>query len=234
MALSFPVNRWAAFGTHLLFSFLALCVLSAYLYLIWYPGALFSGAGGWQGIRIVAGVDLIVGPLLTLIVFNLAKPRAELIRDLSLIGLLQLSCICAGLYVVYGERPAAAIYIYDRFVVVKEKDFRSVEGLADEFQVRPFYALIEDVDNPVRLMHEGMMSALNHRPVIELQSERYVPLPDAAEALHQLFSQGEAEEIELNVGDSDCISVSMESAYGEGTACFNLRTKTLVGFMGTL
>lgn len=61
--------------------------------------------------RIIIGVDLILGPLLTLIVFRSGKPGLEF--DLSTIVTLQVVCLAAGLYIVYSERPIFFIY-YDK------------------------------------------------------------------------------------------------------------------------
>ncbi|KAB0769044.1 hypothetical protein F7O87_33620, partial [Pseudomonas aeruginosa] len=66
----FAGSRWRAFFIHLLISLAIFIVLLAIICLWWYPGALFEIAGGWQGVRIVAAVDMVLGPLLTLVVYD--------------------------------------------------------------------------------------------------------------------------------------------------------------------
>jgi len=39
---------------------------------------------------LMLGVDVVLGPLVTLVVFNTRKPRAELVRDLAVVVLVQL------------------------------------------------------------------------------------------------------------------------------------------------
>lgn len=118
-----PKNRWWACAAHFAFSLLIFFGLLGVIVYLWYPGALFAAAGGWQGIRIVAGVDLVLGPLLTLIVYNLAKPRWLLYRDLAIVGAIQFSCLVAGVAIVYMERPVAVVYCLDRFYTMKQSEF---------------------------------------------------------------------------------------------------------------
>ena len=89
-----------------MFVFLAYLVLAH-----WFPSFFYSIDGGWEGMRIIIGVDLILGPSLTLMVFKVGKPGLKL--DLTLIGLFQSICLMAGVYVVYSERPLFFIY-YDQ------------------------------------------------------------------------------------------------------------------------
>lgn len=70
-------NRFQAFGIHLLISFILFLFLAAIIKFFWYPGLLFETEGGWEGIKLIAGVDLVIGPLLTLIVYNIKKPELK-------------------------------------------------------------------------------------------------------------------------------------------------------------
>ncbi len=85
------MSRWQAFGIHLVISTLLLLAMLAIILLLWYPGLLFSVDGGWMGLRIVIGVDLVLGPLLTLVVFKAGKPGLKF--DLSCIAAFQLICM---------------------------------------------------------------------------------------------------------------------------------------------
>jgi len=76
----------------------------------WYPTPHFSLSGGWDGLKILAGVDLVLGPLLTLVVFNIKKPKKELVMDLSLIVLMQFAALGWGLNAVYQQRPVATVF----------------------------------------------------------------------------------------------------------------------------
>lgn len=103
-----PKSRWYAFAIHLLISLAIFILLAALIIYVWYPGFLFYTDGGWQGLRLLAGVDFIIGPILTLVVYKAGKPG--LARDLFVIGLIQAACLFAGLWLVHQERTLAVVY----------------------------------------------------------------------------------------------------------------------------
>ena len=89
------MNRWQASAIHFGISLTVFLILLAVILLVWYPGILFSIDGGWTGLRIVMGVDLVLGPLLTLVVFKLGKPGLKF--DLSCIVIAQIACMTWGM-----------------------------------------------------------------------------------------------------------------------------------------
>ncbi|MBB3048452.1 hypothetical protein FHR99_002726 [Litorivivens lipolytica] len=103
-------HKCLATGIHLSLS-LAVFAVALYLILaVWYPGLLFHIDGGWQGVRIMIAVDLVLGPLLTFIVFNPSKPKREIKLDLSLIALVQIAALCWGFWAVNHVKPLALAY----------------------------------------------------------------------------------------------------------------------------
>lgn len=105
------MSRYQASFYHFLIS-LGIFVVLAYLVLVqWYPDFFFAIDGGWEGMRIIIGVDLILGPLLTLVVFKAGKPGLKF--DLMMIALIQGGALIAGTWIVYSERPTFFVY-YDR------------------------------------------------------------------------------------------------------------------------
>ncbi len=74
-------SRLSAAGIHLTLS-LAVAALAAWLVFgLWYPYPYREISGGRHLFLIVMAVDVIMGPLRTLAVFNRNKPTAELRRD---------------------------------------------------------------------------------------------------------------------------------------------------------
>lgn len=126
--LSVTLRRRAfAAGVHLLIS-LAVAALTALLVLwLWYPSPYDVLAGGRGLFWLVVSVDVVMGPLLTFVVFNERKPRKELVRDLALIGLMQLGALIYGLHTVYVVRPVALVFEVDSFRVVTASDVRLEE-----------------------------------------------------------------------------------------------------------
>ncbi len=114
--------RLQASGLHLGIS-LAIALLAALLVFgLWYPYPYRETSGGRELFLIVVAVDVILGPLITLAVFNLRKPRSELVRDLAIVGLIQLAALGYGLWTVFVARPVHLVFEYDRFRVVHAVD----------------------------------------------------------------------------------------------------------------
>lgn len=116
---------------------LSLIIFAVALYLIvaiWYPGLLFTVDGGWQGVRIMVGVDLVLGPLLTLIVFNPGKPRREIATDLGLIALIQMAALCWGFWAVNHVKPLALSYHSGIVQSVIKEDIGPQEATAEDIR----------------------------------------------------------------------------------------------------
>jgi len=101
-------SRWHAFAAHLLISLLLFIAMCLIIVVYWYPGVLFTTEGGWQGVKLIAGIDFIIGPILTLLVYK--KGKKSLKFDLTVIATLQVVCITFGMYVVHHSRPAVIAY----------------------------------------------------------------------------------------------------------------------------
>lgn len=136
---NFWQSRLKAAGIHLAIS-LAIAAMAALLvFLVWYPYPYREISGGRELFLIVVAVDVIMGPLMTLAVFNLKKPRKELLRDLTVIGLLQLAALGYGLWTVAVARPVHLVFEIDRFRVVHAIDIEPVllKRAAPAFQQLP-------------------------------------------------------------------------------------------------
>lgn len=182
-----PRNRWQAFGIHLGLSFLLFLVLAAIIKFLWYPGVLFATEGGWQGMRLIAGVDLVIGPLLTLLVYNLAKP--ELRRDLAIIGLLQTACIIGGMFVVADNRPIVITYTQGSFQTFGRHRFEDHAINLNSHPLlqgrKPVWLYIDLPEDRRERLALTVQSA--RRGGVELNTELYRPY---TQALPQLPHQG--------------------------------------------
>lgn len=114
------MSRWKAAGIHLSISALIGLIVLSLLFLVWYPSPYFKASGGQELTLILLGVDLVLGPLLTLVVFKAGKKSLKF--DLSVIALLQLSALLYGLHVIVQARPAFIVAAVDRFKVVAAND----------------------------------------------------------------------------------------------------------------
>lgn len=107
---------------HLGLSVLVAAAVAILVFLVWYPYPYREVSAGRELFLIVISVDVVLGPLLTLAVFNIRKPRAELVRDLAIVALLQLSGLAYGLWTVDQARPVHLVFEIDRFRVVHRVD----------------------------------------------------------------------------------------------------------------
>lgn len=110
------MSRWKAAAIHLSFSILIGLIATTVIFGIWYPPPFSQAAGGEKLILVLLGVDLALGPLLTLVVYRQGKKGMRL--DLTVIATLQLCALLYGVSVVSQARPAFVVGAIDRFVIV--------------------------------------------------------------------------------------------------------------------
>jgi hypothetical protein len=97
--------RLTAFGRHLLGSASALTLVLGGLYLGWYRWPGWYLASALYVVGIVALVDVVLGPTLTLIVAHPGKPRRVLARDIAVIVTVQLVALVYGTVTLWKGRP---------------------------------------------------------------------------------------------------------------------------------
>lgn len=96
---------------HLGLSVVLFAVVMYLITQIWYPGALFWADGGVQATQLVFGVDLILGPLMTLIIYSPLKSLRERIFDMLIIGVIQVGALFWGVHNVYSQYPVGIVLI---------------------------------------------------------------------------------------------------------------------------
>ncbi|HEV7610455.1 MAG TPA: hypothetical protein VGO37_01095 [Steroidobacteraceae bacterium] len=106
------------------------CALSLVL------GALCVGWYHWPGwyltdvvhvVIVMAGVDVVVGPLLTFVIARSSKPRRELVRDISMIVVVQLLALIYGTVSLWNGRPLYYAYSETVLQLVQAYDIDSEE-----------------------------------------------------------------------------------------------------------
>jgi hypothetical protein len=97
--------RLKVFGLHLLASATTLSLLVGSLYFGWYrwPGWYLADAA--HVVLVMIGVDVVLGPLLTLIVASSTKLRRVLARDIAIIVAVQLCALGYGTVSLWNGRP---------------------------------------------------------------------------------------------------------------------------------
>lgn len=128
------IYKLKAFSWHLLASLIIAFISLLIVFFVWYPQPLYQATGVIKIFSIMLGIDIILGPLLTFMVY---KPNKKTLKfDLTVIVLLQLAAFTYGFYHVYDGRPAWIVYNVDRFDLVKnnEIDSRKLKNALPEYQ----------------------------------------------------------------------------------------------------
>ncbi|WP_157896512.1 hypothetical protein [Acidovorax carolinensis] len=121
--MTLPRPRLAlAAGLHVLLSAVVLVLVALLVFALWFPSPLGQLAGGLRLFWTIVGVDLVCGPLLTLLLYRSTKTRLALAVDYSLIALLQLAALAYGLQTLAHARPLAQVFEVDRFRLVSYAD----------------------------------------------------------------------------------------------------------------
>lgn len=130
--------RLLCFGSHLLVSFIVALVSIFLVFWLWYPSPLDKALGVANIFLLLLCIDVIVGPLLTLMVAKQGKRTLKI--DLLTIGVIQLAALIYGLNIVAQGRPVWIVYDSGRFEVVQA-----------------YEAVIDPTEKSASIFHLGLM-----------------------------------------------------------------------------
>lgn len=102
------MNRISAFLSHLLISIIIVSSVIGLAIFFWYPYPFARIFNLWDALKIVAFVDVVLGPLLTLTVFKPGKPGLKF--DLYFIATVQILALSYGVWTTYQSRPVLMTY----------------------------------------------------------------------------------------------------------------------------
>ncbi|KIF81725.1 hypothetical protein [Noviherbaspirillum autotrophicum] len=109
-------KRLRASLVHLLISLFLVSSVLAFVLLICYPNPYYKIMGVHKLLFILALVDICLGPLITLVIFNPAKKWLK--YELMLIGILQLSALAYGTTTIFVGRPVYIVFDENGFTLV--------------------------------------------------------------------------------------------------------------------
>jgi len=171
------ITRLKAFAIHIGISVTIFLCLLVLLLGYWYKAPFFDLEDGPRAIQIIIFVDLVLGPLLTLIVFKPGKPGLKF--DISLIAIFQLSALVYGIWMIQVARPVTVFLSYDALYIasyrtikesnISKTDIDKIVGLEPTF----FYINLPK-DQPDFLATS--MQALKEGGAIELLYKYAEPL----------------------------------------------------------
>ena len=107
---------------HLAVNFVVAGLVAVLVFAVWYPQPYRQMLGGLALFSLVAAIDLVCGPVLTAVLANPKKSKREMLIDIVLVTIIQLSALAYGLHMVAIARPVAVVFEVDRFTVVSAVD----------------------------------------------------------------------------------------------------------------
>jgi putative fimbrial protein len=172
--------RFKVAGIHLLCSGLvALCGLYL-VFNVWHPDPLQKAVGVTRIFLIMLGIDVVLGPLLTLIVAS-SKEKKTLKFDLLVILIIQFSAYLYGMYSIAISRPVYLAFDKVRFEIVQADTVSrdSAKVVLPEYRnnpwfspqwlaVRPYKDVAEQNERTFLELQEGISPAM--------QADLYQPI----------------------------------------------------------
>jgi len=226
------MSRSRAFLIHLAISLGVLAVALVIILGSWYPGQ-FILAGGLEGLAILAGVTLVLGPVLTLVIFNPGKKKVLIKLDLVLIALIQISSIGFGLWIIYQERPLLQVLADDGVHVISASEL-AVYGMdvsALHLPDSPPHNVVLDIPitdlsglNQLKLIHQ----LVNKKPII-LSEEIYIhgsdfdpgELGKRISFILKTLPNSSRNQIASLEKRPDCSWIPLISIHTSGIGCYN-------------
>lgn len=123
-------TRTHATAIHLAISFAIATLTALVVFFLWYPYPYSKISGGLKMFWVLVAIDIVVGPVLTFIVFTPTKKRRELLFDLSVIGVFQIAALGYGLWSISMARPTYLVFENNQFTIVRAIDVPPAQGNA--------------------------------------------------------------------------------------------------------
>jgi len=118
-----PPRRFAFL--HFIISSVIALLCAVLVFFVWYPYPYYDLSGGKDLFILLVSVDVISGPLITLIVYDPKKSRTKLLFDLCVVFIIQLAALGYGLFNMALARPILVAFERDQFRVVTLSDINN-------------------------------------------------------------------------------------------------------------
>lgn len=216
-------HRIKFFIIHLLTSFFIISISIGIVFFIWYPSPLAKALGVTNIFIILFAVDMVIGPLLTLLVYKEGKKTLKF--DLTVIIVIQLVAFIYGFYIISQGRPAWIVFNTYRFdtITVNEIDQRKI--IRSPYQVSPYLGpkwaalvLPQDLKKKNDIIEDAIFSGVD----IVQRPNLYVPLMKQKQLL-QRYARPIAELSEYNSSHKIAYQISQ---FPEATAWLPLRARS--------
>jgi len=177
-------NKFIASGLHLLLSLFLVSIIIGLVIFFWYPLDLIGITNFKDIVLLIISIDLVLGPLLTFVVFNNNKKSLKF--DLVVIGAIQIGALAYGIYFLYLDHPVYVTYAKGSFNLVNAKYAKPENAKFKEYQVTKlstanlaYSEIPTDVIEKNRLLDESMSGG----PDLEERVDLYKPYQENLDSI---------------------------------------------------
>lgn len=187
---------------HLTASLFAAALVYAWVVIVWFPGALFGAAAGKDLMQLMIAVDVVLGPVITLIIFNPLKTSLK--KDLAVIVAIQVLFLFYGVWSIYSARPVYMAFVENRFYLVTANEIDPLDQAKAvlEFQSMPSLGPILVGTEPPKdqkILQDLMFAGLRKMGIQNLP-QYFLPFSEVAA---QVVSRAASAEVMTNATDPD-------------------------------
>lgn len=181
-------KRLKFFFGHLSSSICVALIIVSLVFFVWYPTPLATAVGVTHIFLMMLIIDVIVGPILGLLVYQEGKKTLKF--DLGVIIVLQISALCYGIYSIEQGRPIWIAYNVDRFELVRKNEVITdhIQQAQLQFQqpswFKPQYIAVE-LAKDVQQHNNDMFTEVLGGISIAQRPERYIELAQAKTQIQQ-------------------------------------------------
>lgn len=186
-----PRTRSRFFLLRLALTALFLMVLLGLAALDWYPGLLLQMSGTSRQLVVAAGVALVIGPGLSVVLYRPGKRR--LLFDLAVVLVIEVAVIVFIAHDLHQRRPYFAVFAVDRFELVTANEVNWADIRYDELRSKPFghprlvfAKLPEDPEVVTALIDDVVIGG---GPDIDRRPEFWLPYSEGVQAVRESLSQ---------------------------------------------
>ncbi len=165
---------------HVVLSLIIFIILFASIKYFWFPGNLIAIDGGWTVIKLIAGVDIVLGPMLTL--FFIHPERASFKKDFATIITIQILALAAGIWTVVDQRTTVIVFSGDKFYTIANGTLNDATVKLAKLDIKPstYTSNEHNVLNMAFVTDIGygknLEDTLNNYPELPVRPDLFKPL----------------------------------------------------------
>ncbi len=168
-----------AASLHLLLSAIFITLsIGAVLY-FWFPDSLIHVSNFKEISLLIISIDLVLGPLLTFVVFSPQKKSLKF--DLGVVAIIQIAAFSYGIFSLYQVHPVYIAFNVDRFTLVRAIDAKPEKAIDNTFKISKLSSpklVVAKLPTDEQEQSDLLMEVLDGAPDIALRPNLYHPYAD--------------------------------------------------------